>query len=128
MFDFTTPITSNVILTTKYVSKTLPVKNSFTAQELSEYAGMRGKFEFTVDWGSGGIARGRLYYGEKLMASYHGSISSPTSSHNLIEFKTEVIEVSAKARLYIYFDYYNENLREWKTANKKVKKVTFIPE
>ena len=128
MFDFTTPITSNVILTTKYVSKTLPVKNSFTAQELSEYAGMRGKFEFAVDWGSGGIARGRLYYGEKLMASYHGSISSPTSSHNLIEFKTEVIEVSAKARLYIYFDYYNENLREWKTANKKVKKVTFIPE
>ena len=124
MFDFTTPITSNVILTTKYVSKTLPVKNSFTAQELSEYAGMRGKFEFTVDWGSGGIARGRLYYGEKLMAS--SQVSS--SSHALIEFKTEVIEVNAKDKLYIYFDYYNENLREWKTANKKVKKVTFIPE
>ena len=124
MFDFTTPITSNVILTTKYVSKTLPVKNSFTAQELSEYAGMRGKFEFAVDWGSGGIARGRLYYGEKLMASREVS----SSSHALIKFETEVIEVSAKAGLYIYFDYYNENLREWKTANKKVKKVTFIPE
>ena len=92
---------------------------------MSEYAGMRGKFEFAVDWGSGGISRGRLYYGEKLMAS--SQVSS--SSHALIEFKTEVIEVNAKDKLYIYFDYYNENLREWKTTNfKTVKKVTFIPE
>lgn len=123
MFDFTTPITSNVILTTKYVSKTLPVKDSFTAQELSEYAGMRGKFEFTVDWGSGGKARGRLYYGGKLMASHEVS----SSSHYLVKFETEVIKV-AKVKLYIYFDYYNENLREWKTTTKTVKKVTFIPE
>lgn len=86
--------------------------NSF--QELSEYAGMRGKFEFTVDWGSGGKARGRLYYGGKLMAS--SEVSS--SSHALIKFKTEVIEVNAKSGLYIYFDQYNENLREWKTTKK----------
>lgn len=85
---------------------------------------MRGKFEFAVDWGSGGKARGRLYYGGKLMAS--GEWSS--SSHALIKFETEVIEVNAKDKLYIYFDYYNENMREWKTTTETVKKVTFIPE
>ncbi len=84
---------------------------------------MRGKFEFTVDWGSGGKARGHLYYGGKLMAS--GEWSS--SSHYLVKFETEVIKV-AKVKLYIYFDYYNENLREWKATTKTVKKVTFIPE
>ena len=41
-----------------------------------------------------------------------------SSSHALIKFETEVIEVNAKYGLYIYFDQYNENLREWKTTKK----------